>query len=124
MRDVFREMKKANLSVAQVITILRLYHHGRCGITEIAQHLGITNAAASQLVDKLVHLQFVTRIEHPIDRRLKIIQLTSQGQEFIHGLMETRKQWLVDLTVQLSEPDQASVIAGLTVLTSAARTEY
>jgi DNA-binding MarR family transcriptional regulator len=47
-------MDESGLSASQVNTLMRLYHQNVCGVTDIAQTLGITNAAASQLVDKLV----------------------------------------------------------------------
>ena len=70
MRHSFREFKQfmdANgLSPSQVITLFRLYHSGPCGVSEIGSQLGVTNAASSQLIDRLVGLGLIERTEDSI----------------------------------------------------------
>ncbi|NKX90452.1 MarR family winged helix-turn-helix transcriptional regulator [Nocardia coubleae] len=48
-------------------------------VGEIAEHLGVTKQAASQLVDELVTKGYVARNPHPRDARARLITLTDRG---------------------------------------------
>ncbi|GAA0237646.1 MarR family winged helix-turn-helix transcriptional regulator [Cryptosporangium japonicum] len=48
-------------------------------IGQIAEHLGVTKQAASQLVEELVGKGYVERHPHPGDARAKIVALTERG---------------------------------------------
>ncbi|WP_208106098.1 MarR family transcriptional regulator [Streptomyces sp. GC420] len=48
---------------------------------ELAEHLGTTKQAASQLVDELVRKGFVERRPHPDDARARLVVLTERGWE-------------------------------------------
>ncbi|MFE5286830.1 MarR family winged helix-turn-helix transcriptional regulator [Nocardia sp. NPDC056611] len=48
-------------------------------VGEIAEHLGVTKQAASQLVDELVKKGYAQRNPHPTDARAKIVTLTERG---------------------------------------------
>ncbi|MGW4354576.1 MarR family winged helix-turn-helix transcriptional regulator [Nocardia sp. NPDC004582] len=48
-------------------------------VVEIAEHLGVTKQAASQLVDELVKKGYARRNPHPTDARAKLITLTERG---------------------------------------------
>ncbi|MBN0047224.1 winged helix-turn-helix transcriptional regulator [Streptomyces actuosus] len=48
-------------------------------VTELANHLGVTKQAASQLVDELVRKGYVERRAHPGDARARLVVLTERG---------------------------------------------
>nr|WP_243655093.1 MarR family transcriptional regulator [Nocardia alba] len=48
-------------------------------VGEIAEHLGVTKQAASQLVDELVTKGYADRNPHPRDARARLITLTERG---------------------------------------------
>jgi len=48
-------------------------------VGEIAEHLGVTKQAASQLVEELVAKGYVARQPHPTDARARLIVLTERG---------------------------------------------
>ncbi|MFI1920355.1 MarR family winged helix-turn-helix transcriptional regulator [Nocardia sp. NPDC020380] len=48
-------------------------------VGEIAEHLGVTKQAASQLVDELVKKGYAARNPHPTDSRARLITLTERG---------------------------------------------
>ncbi|WP_369633652.1 MarR family winged helix-turn-helix transcriptional regulator [Nocardia sp. JMUB6875] len=48
-------------------------------VGEIAEHLGVTKQAASQLVEELVKKGYAQRNPHPGDARAKIVTLTDRG---------------------------------------------
>src|SRR3972149_5862951 len=71
MRDFIQSSKDSGLSVSQLSTLFRLHPKGFCGVSEIGDHLGITNAAASQMVERLVQLGLLERAVGTHDRRVK-----------------------------------------------------
>ncbi|MGA7193593.1 MAG: MarR family transcriptional regulator [Anaerolineales bacterium] len=121
-RDFKRFMDETGLSFSQLIVLMRLYHGSKSGVSEIGEQLGITNAAASQSIDRLVNLGLIERTEDPKDRRAKQLVLTRKGQALIEKSVKARCQWIESLTDVLTPEQQSITISALTLLTTAART--
>jgi DNA-binding MarR family transcriptional regulator len=121
MRDFRKFMDETGLSFSQINILMRLNHGGNSGVSEIGDQLGITNAAASQAVDRLVQLGLIKRTEDPDDRRAKKLALTPDGHALIEKGIEVRSQWVEGLTGALSPDEQSLIISALTLLTAAAR---
>ena len=121
MRDFIHFIKETGLSTTQLNTLMRLYYHDACPVSEIGDHLGITNAATSQMVQRLVEQGLLARTEDPTDRRVKQLTLTAEGRALIDQGIEARRRWLEDLTAALPAEQQANIITALADLTSAAR---
>jgi DNA-binding MarR family transcriptional regulator len=121
MRDFKRFMDETDLSFSQISVLMRLKHGGKSGVSKIGSQLGVTNAAASQAVDRLVHLGLIERSEDPQDRRAKRLALTQAGQAVIEKAVSARSQWIEGLTDALTPAQQDMIIAALTILTEAAR---
>jgi DNA-binding MarR family transcriptional regulator len=81
-----RYMDASGLSNSQVNALMRLYHSEACGVSEIGEHVGISNAAASQMVDRLVQMGLVERTEKPDDRRVKQLTLTVKGRTLVEAV--------------------------------------
>ncbi|MGH3416784.1 MAG: MarR family winged helix-turn-helix transcriptional regulator [Actinocrinis sp.] len=52
---------------------------GGATVGDVAEHLGVTKQAASQLVDELVRKGYVARLPHPTDARARLLALTDKG---------------------------------------------
>ena len=113
--------KSAGLSMPQLGILIQMHHKGRCGDTEIGEHYDITNAAASQLVEKPVQAGYLERTEDPNDRRVKQLNLTAKAEKLIESGAQKRYRWLDDLTSQLSTEQQTKVAEALEILTKAAQ---
>ena len=121
MREFKRFMDDTSLSFSQINILMRLVHGGSAGVSEIGEKLGVTNAAASQAVDRLVQLGLIERTEDPEDRRAKRLVLTKKGRELIEKGIEARSKWIEGLTDDLIPEQQNMIISALTLLTEAAR---
>ncbi|MBI3760982.1 MAG: MarR family transcriptional regulator [Chloroflexi bacterium] len=121
MRDFILFTKDTGLSNPQISTLMRLYYRGACGVSDIGSHTGVTNAAASQMVERLVQNGLLERTEDPRDRRVKQLTLTKKGRTLIEKGIEARRRWLEELTTALTEDQQTEIITALTYLTEAAR---
>ncbi|MGB8214366.1 MAG: MarR family transcriptional regulator [Anaerolineales bacterium] len=120
-RDFKRFMDETDLSFSQISVLMRLMHGGNRGVSEIGGQLGVTNAAASQAVDRLVHMGLIERTEDPDDRRAKKLALTPEGRILIEKGIEARSQWVEGLTDALTPEQQSLIISALTLLTTAAQ---
>ncbi len=113
--------KSTGLSMPQFSILMQLHHKGPCGLSEVSDRFDITAAAASQLVDKLVHAGYLERTEDPSDRRAKLLTLSTKGEELIGQGTEERYRWMDDLAATLSAEDQKKVSEALILLTTAAK---
>ncbi len=120
-RDFKRFMDATGLSFSQINILMRMMHEDCIGVSEIGEKMGITNAAASQAVDRLVQMGLVERTEDPQDRRAKRLKLTPDGQALIKKGIEARSRWIENITQSLTADQQEMVIRALTLLTDAAR---
>lgn len=121
MHNQIRYVRAAGLSMPQFGILMRLYYGHSCGISEISEHLEITSAAASQLVEKLVQNGLVERQEHPADRRAKVLQLSVKGSTLIEQGISARSRWVDDLIAGLEPSERQVVSQGLEILVNAAR---
>ena len=120
MRDFIQFSKDSGLTLPQMSTLFHLHHGSRCGVSDIGELLGVTNAAASQMVDRLVHYELIERSEDPVDRRVKQLRLTEKGRDIVQESIEARRRWMEKLTTALTNDEQESIITALTILTNAA----
>ena len=113
--------KSTGLSMPQFSILMQLHHKGVCGVSDISERFDITNAAASQLVDKLVQSGFIKREEDPHDRRAKLLNLTDKGKELIQQGIEERYRWVDQLAERLTIEERVQVSEALNIMTRAAQ---
>lgn len=113
-------MKASGLSQSQVHTLMRLHYRGACPITEIGEELGVTAAAASQIVDRLAGMGLIERAADPLDRRVRQVRLTTRGRGIVARGVEARIAWVRDLARRVPADELDSVVAALKRLTQAA----
>jgi DNA-binding MarR family transcriptional regulator len=85
-------------------------------MTEISQHSGASNAATSQLVNRLVDKKLVVRSENQSDRRSKQLTLTPKGRKLVETSIGERYRWVEELASHLSRAEQEKVSNALPVL--------
>jgi DNA-binding MarR family transcriptional regulator len=120
-RDFRRYMDENDLSFSQVNVLMRLFHQGKCGVSQMGKEMGVTNAAASQAIDRLVNMGLIARSEDPLDRRAKVLLLTDKGRQLVNRAVEARSRWVEGLTNRLSLNEQERIVSALELLTQAAR---
>jgi DNA-binding MarR family transcriptional regulator len=121
MRGWTQFAKSTGLSMPQFSILMQLHHKGVCGISDVSERFDISNAAASQLVEKLVQGGYIERAEDPSDRRAKILQLASKGKDLIETGVDERYRWMDELAKSLSADEKGKVVEALTILTKAAK---
>src|SRR5512135_313689 len=97
MGNFFIYARDNGLTMPQFGAMFRIYHSGACGVSDIGKDLGVTNSAASQMLERLVQLKLITRTEDPDDRRVKQIVLTEKGQQILQQTTTMYHAWMEDL---------------------------
>lgn len=97
MRTIRQEMRAATgdqLSVPQFRTLALLGRRRGVPLSAVSDHLGVADATASTLIDRLVRRGLVTRQTHPEERRRVALDLTPQGQELLEGARARARSFL------------------------------
>ena len=116
MRNFLRYARKSGLSMSHLGAMFHIHRMGSCGVTDLGDHLGVTSAASSQMLERLVQQELILRTEDPKDRRVKQIVLTDKGHRVLEESIHARQRWLDDLTATLSEGEKETIMAALEIL--------
>ena len=121
MQEFHRSQRDYGLSTGQLRTLTHLHFQGVHHVSDIGDDLGVTAAAASQLVDRLVSMNLLERSEDPDDRRVKRITISKAGRALVRQGIEDRFKWMKDLADNLTRAQQEEIISALRALTDAAK---
>jgi DNA-binding MarR family transcriptional regulator len=114
--NFMRFAKEKNYSLPQLSTLIHLSQHAECNISGLGDEFGVTNAAISQLMEKMVQQGLVLRTEDPQDRRHKVLVLTDEGKQIANESLVARHNWLSKLVEVLNQEEQDQVDAALRLL--------
>jgi MarR family transcriptional regulator, 2-MHQ and catechol-resistance regulon repressor len=78
--------KQVGLSHAQASMLYLLYHHDGANVNQVAEYLGITKSAVSQILDPLDDMGYVLRKQDEKDRRIIRLSLTAKGTALLKKL--------------------------------------
>ncbi len=120
MRGSIRYMKDNGLSISQVGAMFEITR-GSHNVSDVGDGLGISIAAASQMLERLVQLGLVSRTEDPDDRRVKKLVVTEKGRRVMRESFEARQGWLVELVSSLSPAEKQQVAAAVDILVDRTR---
>jgi DNA-binding MarR family transcriptional regulator len=82
----------------------------------IAESLGLSLPSASRAVDGLVKRGLVARVEHPDDRRQRLLSLTADGHELADKIVAARLEGLGQFAASLSERERELLSEALDLL--------
>lgn len=115
MRSMILYMKENDLSMTQVGALFQV-QHGRANVSDLGEGLGVTIAAASQMLERLVQLGLIRRSEDPQDRRAKKLVLTDRGCKVIEECIQRRQGWVDELVRSLSAGEKERVAAAVRIM--------
>ena len=103
MTDYFDYLKNTRVSMQQAYALTYIYYHGRAKISDICEHMLVSPAAASQMVDRLEKSGLVERTLEPDDRRVRNVALSAEGESFVSGSIAARQNWVKEIPAELSD---------------------
>ena len=112
--------RKAGLSVSELHSLRHLMGHAM-GPVELARELGVTSAASSGVVDRLVARGHAERRPHPDDRRRTEVVITESGRVEVFTLLAPMFAGLAEIDSSLTDEERAVVERYLRGATAAMR---
>ena len=89
--EFLREASELELTFTQFKVMMLLAHEpGELSVKDVSDRLGISFPAASRAVEPLVKRGIVERAEDPVDRRVKRVRTTRDGDRLVERLIATR----------------------------------
>ena len=81
---------------SEIHTIEAIGNNANINVTQLAELLGITKGAVSQMVNKLVRKQFVEKIKLPPGGKEIFLELTPKGKKAFKGHEKFHKDMVLD----------------------------
>jgi len=83
MRSTIKFLHTNNVSFGAIAALMALRERGDQSISHLSREIGLSLAATSQLVGRLVKDGLVLRTEHAEDRRSKHVRLAAKGEALL-----------------------------------------
>lgn len=99
------------VTMTQASVLLLLKHEGRKTMSEIAEILGVSKGAATQLLNGLVEQNFVEREQAAEDKRSIYVALSAHGKEHLQHVREKGGQHMSELFALLDDDELKQIEA-------------
>lgn len=100
---MYQKSENDGLTHVQTFLLKYLQDKESSSVTAIADYMGVTLAAVSSLVDRLVKTGLVNRVRSESDRRVVYISLTLKGRKLIEKLLKKRKERIQELLIRMGK---------------------
>ena len=118
LTEFFNYLKLSDISMLQAYAMTFIFYKGSSKISDLCEHMMVSPAAASQMVDRLEKQNLVERTAEPGDRRIRNVVLSDQGENFVKQSIEARQSWVKEIPAKLSEKQLDQISTALQLLTS------
>lgn len=102
---------KEGLSLTERSTLFLIYQSTIILPSELAAIEKVTTQSMSQIINKLLQLDYINKTVSGQDKRKTLITLTSAGKEIVERIKKEREEWLAKtINVKIS-PEEKEVLA-------------
>ncbi len=122
LTDFFNHLKHTELSILRAYALTFLAFKGAIKISDLCEHMMVSPAAATQLVDRLEKLDMVTRIADPKDRRVRKVIVLEKGEKFVQEQFEMSQNWLTQIPTNLTPEQEEQITTLLSMLVTGIKT--
>ena len=98
------------------IQVLIALTRGPRSVGRLAEELGVSPPAATQLVDRLAEHGMVDRHSDPADRRVVLVDYVEGMHEVARRIVEDRRRPLQDAMSQMTDEEALAFVKGLRLL--------
>jgi len=105
-RRQVNELYKGKITLPQFLILDFLHRQDESKMSALAHFMGVTTAAMTGIVDRLVRDGFVVRGSQPEDRRIIKVKLTSKGAELVKKVNAQRRQMIIKIFGRISKRDR------------------
>lgn len=110
MKQISDEFYKTKITMPQMYIMQNLDKEGELKMSDLAEHLHVSTAAVTGVIDRLVKSSYVVRGHDPSDRRVVNIKLTQKGSSLVKGINSRHREMMVKAFGKLSHADRESYL--------------
>lgn len=100
------ELQKGKVTLPQIMILHFLELEREAKMKDLARFMGVTMAAMSGIIDRLVKSGHCARIYEPQDRRIIKIKLTAKGGNLVKDINEGKRRMIIKIFGKISETDR------------------
>jgi DNA-binding MarR family transcriptional regulator len=109
-RRQINELCKGRITLPQFLILEFLEKEQESKMTTLAQVMGVSTAAVTGIVERLVRQGFTLRLFDEDDRRVIKIKLTAKGETLVKKINLQRRQMVREIFAQISPEDRRDYI--------------
>jgi MarR family transcriptional regulator, transcriptional regulator for hemolysin len=117
---LWQKAAELDLTYAQSQVLFYVAEHPGCPMGEVGKAFGVTLPAVTRIVDRLEQKGFMQRGDHPLDRRVYVLEVTVAGAALVDELHALQLRGVAPVLRRMSPRDRERVIGGLETLVEAA----
>lgn len=106
------DIARYSLNPAEFGVLEYLYHKGSQPMANLSKKLLMANSSMTYVVDKLVSVGLVERIENQEDKRSHYVKLTKTGEEYIKNIFPSHEE-KIDAIFSSLTMEEVKVLADL-----------
>jgi len=118
--NLLRVIEESGLSMTQSKALLELGGLGEeteaRQVTDLAEALGVSVPSMSRAVDGLVRKRLASRVEDPLDRRVRRIEITARGKKLVEALVVVRQAGMETFAASLTAAQRRKLDAAVDAL--------
>ncbi len=100
------ELHKGRVTLPQIMILHFLQIEQEARMKDLARFMGVTMAAMTGIIDRLVKSGHCARVYDPQDRRIIKIKLTAKGDSLVKSINEGKRQMIIKIFGKISETDR------------------
>ncbi len=117
--EATRELIGLEVTPSQMNALVVLYGPSNLPMGELAEQLGLTESAATRLVDRLLRMNLARRERDEVDRRVVRVRLSSYGRQLAELVFDRRQEQFARFAERMSADNRQHLITGLSALLAA-----
>jgi DNA-binding MarR family transcriptional regulator len=117
---LWQKASALDLTYAQSQVLFYVADHPECPMGEVAKAFGVTLPAVTHIVDRLEEKTLLTRVDHPDDRRVYLLDLTRSGRAVVRDMQATRLEAVEAVLHRMTARERSRIVGALEALVEAA----
>lgn len=100
------DLQKHGFSEGRMLVLITLwFNNHKMNSSEVAQHIGVTRATMTGLVDGLEKDAYIQKLHCTEDRRVQYLELTEKGHQFLNSIIPEHFGCWKNFTQELNNKD-------------------
>jgi len=116
LTEFFNYLKQTDLSLLQAYALAYLFFKGTLKMSDLCEHMLVSPAAGSQLIERLEKLGMVARVSDPGDRRVRKIEVLEKGRNFVQENFHFSHGWIAEIPADIAPEQVAQITEVLAML--------